>query len=251
VKLEDFVHLIQGFSSLNHAEKIKHFGWWLHVFGGVEDFGTKHISNCYGDLNLSPPVDINSFFRSLEGRSPKQLLKNGKGYRLERQVHEILTAKFGKRDATVYVEKLLMELPQRLTNLQERAYLEECLICLRQKAYRATVVMAWNLAYDHLCYYILNDPARLSDFNTRMPIRYPGEKYPPVTKRETFMDMKESHVIEIASSANIVSTNIARILREKLTRRNMAAHPADVTTLQPTAEEVVRDLVENVVLKLH
>ena len=64
------------------------------------------------------------------------------------------------------------------------------------------------------------------------------------------MDMTERHVIEIASSAGIITTNVFRILQEKLTRRNMAAHPADVTTLQPTAEEVIRDLVENVVLRV-
>ena len=104
--------------------------------------------------------------------------------------------------------------------------------------------------YDHLCHWTLADPKRLGDFNARVPIRYPGEKYPPVTKREDFMDMKESHVIEIAASARLVTTNVSRVLGEKLTRRNMAAHPSDVSTLQPTAEEVIRDLVENVVLKL-
>jgi hypothetical protein len=40
------------------------------------------------------------------------------------------------------------------------------------------------------------------------------------------------------------------ILKEKLDRRNIAAHPANLKMLQSTAEEVIRDLVENVVLKL-
>jgi hypothetical protein len=110
--------------------------------------------------------------------------------------------------------------------------------------------MAWNLAYDHLCHWILADPKRMADFNATSPKRYAGMKYAPVTIREHFSDMKESHVIEIASSADVISKNVGRVLAEKLTRRNMAAHPSDVSTIQNTAEEVIRDLVENVVLKL-
>lgn len=248
--LEELVGVVPNFSSFNHAEKIKTFAWWLASFGDRPLFSVSDIRGCYERLRFAPPANINSFLRSLETRNPKQMVETRGGWHLERVVFDDLTHKYGRRDATVHVERLLSDLPKSLTNLQERAYLEETLICLRNKAFRATVVMAWNLAFDHLCYWVLNDATKLGDFNTWSPKRYKGEKYPPVTKREDFMDMKESHVIEIASSAGIISTNVTRILREKLTRRNMAAHPADVTTLQPTAEEVIRDLVENVVLKL-
>jgi hypothetical protein len=123
-------------------------------------------------------------------------------------------------------------------------------VCFKHGAFRASVVMAWNLAFDHLCSWIVSDAKRLADFNARMPLRYPKEKYPVVTKREDFVEMKESHIIDIADSAYVVTSNVAKVLREKIIRRNMAAHPADVSTLQPTAEEFIRDLVENVVLNL-
>jgi len=41
-----------------------------------------------------------------------------------------------------------------------------------------------------------------------------------------------------------------QILSEKLTRRNMYAHPSGVTAPQTYAEGFIIDLVENVVLQL-
>jgi hypothetical protein len=41
-----------------------------------------------------------------------------------------------------------------------------------------------------------------------------------------------------------------RILKEKLTKRNMAAHPSAVMVNEPQANDVITDLVNNVVLTL-
>jgi hypothetical protein len=57
-------------------------------------------------------------------------------------------------------------------------------------------------------------------------------------------------MIQACSSANIISKTVHNILAEKLERRNSAAHPSGTVTSQPTAEEFIEDLVENVVLKL-
>jgi len=250
VTLEELARKVPNFAALNHAEKIKLFIWWLHTYDGKSYVQPKDVGGCYTKLSLSPPADVASFFRSFLERSPKQLLKNSEGYRLERGITDALTEKYGQRDSTIHVDKLLTTLPAKLAKPDERTYLEETLICFRNKAFRAAVVMAWNLAYDHLCHWILADKDRLADFNARSPLRYPKEKYPPVVQREDLTEMKESHVIAIALSAGLITTNVFRVLDEKLTRRNMAAHPSDVSTLQPTAEEVIRDLIENVVLKL-
>jgi hypothetical protein len=48
----------------------------------------------------------------------------------------------------------LLELPAKIPDLAERSFLDEGLRCLRCKAFRASIVMTWNLAYDHLCRYI-------------------------------------------------------------------------------------------------
>jgi hypothetical protein len=57
-------------------------------------------------------------------------------------------------------------------------------------------------------------------------------------------------VLQVAKSANIISGSVHKILKEKLDRRNIAAHPSNVTVSKLTAEDVILDLVQNVVLKL-
>jgi hypothetical protein len=210
----------------------------------------RDVAQCFATLSIAPPADIGSFFRSLEQRSPKQLLKSAAGYRLERQIADGFTERHGQREATVHVENLLLQLPARVPKAVERDYLTETLTCLRNGAFRAAIVMAWNLAYDHVCDWILADPRRLADFNTQSPKSYPKTGYPTVTKRDDFMEFKESHLLQVAKSARVLTDGIHKILKEKLDRRNMAAHPTEVKMLQPTAEEVIRDLIENVVLKL-
>jgi hypothetical protein len=60
--------------------------------------------------------------------------------------------------------------------------------------------------------------------------------------------LKESEVIEICNTAQLLNGNIIRILREKLGKRNNAAHPASVVIVQSQADDVITDLLNNVVL---
>jgi hypothetical protein len=71
-----------------------------------------------------------------------------------------------------------------------------------------------------------------------------------VTAFEHFEEFKESETIEVCSTATMFSKNIVRILKEKLTRRNMVAHPSQVVITQPQADDALTDLVNNVVLAL-
>lgn len=251
MNLKELPKVIPGYAQLPETDHIKLIVWWAQTHANRNWVNTDYLRTCYGQLSRAEPKGgFSAYLNPLADRRPPHVLKGREGYKLEQRIADELSAKYGKRQATIHVEKLLTDLPQKVPNLKERDYLEETLKCLRAGAFRATVVMAWNLAYDHLCYWILGDAKRLSDFNTRSPIRFPGMKYPPVAKREDFIEMTEFHVIEIASSAGIITKNVAKVLHEKLTRRNMAAHPADVTIPQHTGEEVIRDLVENVVLNL-
>ena len=249
--LTELPQRIPEYAAHKEIDVIKLIIWWAHTYGQHENVTGEYLRLCYGTLGRAiPDGGFSAYFKSLEERKPKHLIRSRDGYKLEHRIRDGLTAKYGKRDATIHIEKILADLPAKLANPAERTYLEETLICIRHKAFRAAVVMAWNLAYDHFCYWILADAARVASFNATSPKRFPGMKYPAITNRDGFTEMKESHVIAIASSGDVITKNVARVLDEKLTRRNMAAHPSDVSTLQPTAEEVIRDLVENVVLRL-
>ena len=112
--------------------------------------------------------------------------------------------------------------------------------------------MTWNLAYHHLCDYVLK--THLAEFNARWPIVFPGDhKKAPntITTMDDFSEeLKESKVIDICNSAGIITNDVRKILVDKLGRRNSAAHPSSVKIEQLQAEEFIDDLIKNVVLKL-
>lgn len=248
MELEALIRQIDGFAGWKHAQKIRFFGWFLQSVKGQSTFTAAEIRQCFLDLNLDQPSGFSPFIKSMTQKKPREMLRVGDRYCLERRLVEELDGKYGRRPTAVAVDKLLTELPTRLPNLAERTYLDETLICFRNKAFRASIVMTWNLAYDHLCEWILSK--HLPEFNTRLPIRYPKADISSVAKRDDFSELKESQVLEVCRSGGVTSDAVHKILKEKLDRRNMAAHPSGVAFLQPTAEEYIRDLVENVVLKL-
>jgi hypothetical protein len=71
------------------------------------------------------------------------------------------------------INKILTDLPAKVPNVVERAFLREALKCCRIEAYRACIVMTWNLAYAHLLDWILKDANRLAAFNATIAKRYP------------------------------------------------------------------------------
>jgi len=183
-------------------------------------------------------------------RRPKEVLRDSRGYALEKRVRDVLETKYGQRSATIQVEQVLKELSAKVPNSAERTFLDETLICYRHKAFRAAITMAWNLAYDHLCEYVIRDPARFSAFNVQLPRSYQRARISAITKKDDFSELKESEVIQVCRSANIITNDVYKILNEKLGKRNTYAHPSSVIAFPQTAEEIILDLVNNVVLKL-
>jgi hypothetical protein len=218
----------------------------------MEYFMPSDIARCYAEVHLNGPSNVGQQLAQLVSKKPPQVLKNKSGYRLEKRVREGFDGQYGQRAITVEVTKLLADLPEKLPDLAERTFLSEALKCFSVSAFRASIVMTWNLAYHHLCSYIVAH--KLAEFNARWLVVFPphhknGNK--TITKVDDFGDqLKESEVIKIAKSAGIISADVGKILEEKLNRRNSAAHPSGVAIGQLQAEEFIDDLVKNVVLKI-
>lgn len=247
--LDEFVQTVPSLPQLAHSEKIKLFGWYLHVHDGMHYFKGKDIGRCYDATHLTRPSDFGGYLVNLV--KAKQLLKNKSGYRLENAVREEFGRKYGRRANSIAVTELLRSLPGTISNLTERDYLDETLRCFVAEAFRASVVMCWNLGFDHLCEFVLADAGRLAAFNTQLRKSYPKADIHIVSKRDDFTELKESQVLQVCKSSNIITGSLHKVLKQKLERRNIAAHPSGVKTSQPTAEEFIKDLVENVVLKLN
>lgn len=243
---------VPNLATWNHVERIKLFAWYLHTQKKQEHFQAPDIRKCYEELHLDPPSSISPFLASMEKKKPKEVLKKTEGFRLEMRVRETLDKKFGTRQITVQVTELLAGLPSTVPDLAEHIFLDETLVCFKLGAFRASIVMAWNLAYHHLCDHVLRK--HLAKFNSQWPLVYQGhhkKAIKAISKMEDFADeLKESEVLEICNSAGIISKDIHKILKAKLDRRNSAAHPSSVKIDQLQAEEFIDDIVKNVVLKL-
>lgn len=247
MELGELVGQIPDFDRKSHADKIKIFAWHLHAHKGKEHFSGSDIVKCFAALRIDGPVQVTPFLHAMVNRKPKQALRMREGFCLEKRLRDKFDEELGQRASTIHVRKLLTELPARIPDLAERAYLEEALTCFKYKAFRAAIVMTWNLAYDHLCQLVLRK--YLTQFNAQLAKSFPKENL-IVTKRDDLTELREAQVLQVCSSANIISSSVHKVMKEKLDRRNVAAHPSGVGIFDTTAEEFIKDIIENVVIKL-
>jgi hypothetical protein len=248
VTLPEATERVSGFASWKHVDKIRFFCWYLHAYRGLAEIKPRDVNACYDELHLEPPGSVGPFFKLLVGRRPRELLKNAAGYRLEQRVRTEFDAKYGRREATVRVDALLAGLLPRVADAEQRAFLDEALICFRHGAFRASIVMTWNLAYDHLCNFVV--ASNLSAFNVQLPKSFPKADVLAVVRREDLSALRENQVLQVCKSAGIIMNPLFKNLSARLDRRNACAHPTGVAISRLTAEEYIGDLVENVLLKL-
>ena len=242
--LFDFIAQVDGFDALAPREKIKLFGWHLHQQKGLETFGNGEIRECFRLIHSEPP-DVTVYLPRMVRQG--DLLQERGGYKLEGAIRRAYDARYGLHPTVVSVSKLLADLPAQIPDISERSFLMESLNCYRVGAYRAAIVMVWNLAFDHLLNWVLKELTRLSAFNAAIQVRYPKHKS-PIATREDFEDLKEFEIIEVLYTSNLVSKNVADILKENLKRRNRAAHPSQVVIVQSQADDAITNLVNNIVL---
>lgn len=249
MELDDLVRAIPNLARLSHAEKIKVFAWHLHTHRKMDRFDQAAIRACYDKLHYAKPSNFGPYFAQLQNKKPPVILKDRRGYRLEGQVREAFDAKHGTRPLTIVVDTMLADLPGKVPNEAERLFLTEAITCFRVKAFRAAIVMTWNVAYDHFEEWIVSH--HLAAFNAQITRNYPKKTGIVIAKKEDFSNhFKESEVIEIAKSAGFLHDHIKKIMNDKLNKRNLAAHPSLIEITQYQAEDAISDLVNNVILKL-
>jgi hypothetical protein len=241
-----------GLSKLSQPDQILHFGWYIHVHRDSQRFDQAAVRACYEELNLEVP-NLSLLFTRLLAKRPKVLLQNGVGYYLEHGTRESLHIKYGQHETTIAITKMLKELPGKISDGAEKLFLSEAITCYHNRAFRAAIIMAWNLAYDHLLHWVLKDAGRLAAFNANIAGRIGARRAAGivVARREDFEDLKESETVDICSTAGLfISENTKKILDMQLTKRNMAAHPSLVIIEGPQADDTISSLVNNVVLVL-
>jgi len=250
MQLRELVEQVADFDKLPPRDKIRLFGWFLHTHKSMEHFGSDNIRACFKELHLVPG-EVGKYILRMASMSTPDLVRERPGFKLTRTVRTQLDAKYGNHPSMQAVSKLLVDLPSTVPDMTEKVFLNEAIDCYRVRAYRACIVMTWNLAFDHLLRWILKDPTRLAAFNAAIPRKFQRRVGVVMKTYDDFADeFKEFEIIDVCNTAQMVNGNIIKILKEKLVKRNLAAHPSSVVVIQPQADDVVTDLVNNVVLAL-
>lgn len=130
----------------------------------------------------------------------------------------------------------------------KKNFLRETIEVFEAGANRATIVMCWILAVDHLYDYVFT--RHLAAFNAKLALVTDRRvKVSEVTNRDHFGDIPESNFIELLRSAGIISNDVRKLLDQKLGTRNSYAHPSTISLDRHKVVDFVTDLVQNVILK--
>jgi hypothetical protein len=148
------------------------------------------------------------------------------------------------------VSQQLRQLPSKLIlTATQSDLLNETVTCIECGAYRAGVVMGWNLAYDYIRQWVYDK--HLTPFNdvlTTVYMRNGSQMYEPIVDYGDFLTGKlgERVFIDTCHRANFIGENLRDNLRYYLRRRNDYAHP---TFTAPSADQTngyVKDLIDTI-----
>lgn len=243
-----FYNSVENAANQSQAALVELFVYFLTVEAGQDSATPAQVADCFTACDLGVPKNVPArLSEGLKGKPPRYLRVNG-GYKLQRHMREALSKKLGAEKVTGQTSATLRGLEHKLPEEADKDFLKETIDCFEAGANRATIVMAWILATDHLFSYILKH--KLTEFNAALARNTDKSvKVKAITQRDDFTEMKESKFIEFCRQAKIISNDVRKILEQKLDTRNSCAHPSGVTINKTKVIDFVEDLVENVVLK--
>lgn len=93
ITLAQFVEKVPGFRTMNEPSKIKLFAWFVHRAQQHDRVNTSDIRECYDAAHMDRP-NISENLSRLNERSPRVLLKDGRGFYLEGKVRAELDGQY-------------------------------------------------------------------------------------------------------------------------------------------------------------
>lgn len=147
------------------------------------------------------------------------------------------------------VTERLRELRNTITGAEKQIIFADTLRCLETGAYRAAIVMGWNLAYEHLRRWTFKSKRkRLKDFNTELTSRRRNatDLYDPIKEYDDFHELREAMVLEVAFKAKLYPKQKFQVLTGALNDRNHFAHPSSRRATAASATGYIENLIVNV-----
>lgn len=250
-KLDHFINQFDDFYSLSKTEQIDVFGYFLEEIEKLDGFSPTNIKTCFELSKVKPYSNIPSYLtknlKAPRGKKPKYL-KSKNRYFLNAAYKVQLIKIIPDNKPKGKTSKTLRDLLVTITDSEQNIFLDEAIKCFEINAFRASIVMVWNLTVDHLFEYILSK--KLTEFNAVLSTNTDRRvRISSVCAKDDFSEIPEGKFIEYCRQSRIISNDVRKILEEKLGTRNTYAHPSNMTLTESKTIEFIEDLVNNVVLK--
>lgn len=249
--VNQFYDSIKNVKEYTKKDLVSFFVYFLTVNLDQKGAKPKDIKKCFSDCDLEIPTRTTTYLWEGNKSNPKKFLKvdNG-GYKLERHYLEKIEKLLGTRKVVQQTSDVLRNLENKVTNDSARDFLKETLDCFEVGANRATVIMAWMLAVDHLYSHIWVHKKRLTEFNKILAENTERNiKIKKISKRDDFCEIPDGKFIEFCKKANIINRDVKKILDMSIMTRNSSAHPSGIKIKRSKVISIIEDLVTNVILK--
>ncbi len=241
----------------NHADfsrksRIIMFAYYLQQYEGATEFSASDMNSCFARSHLKQPTDLSSLLKSLaRGREAPLLTTRGRYALSLYGLNEVEAILPPTHKTSVLLLSTALPFLQRtvakVTDQQRKEFLAEAISCLEVRARRATVILSWIAALDHMYDYVLKKG--LGPFNAALA-KQPGKLGKiTIAQKDDFGELKESEFILVCRSANLITNDVRKILDEKLGYRNSCAHPSSIAVGDSKVLSFIEDLVDNVIAK--
>ena len=149
-ELNLFVTRFGDFASWPATKQVDYLVYHLLTQPGAECAAVAEIEQCMALLDLRPYSRLAVYLSEEVKKKGGRYIKHAKGYRLERSAFDEIRIAVDAEPKRVQVAKQLLDMLPKLTDSQEREFLEEAIRSYRVESYRATIIMVWILTMDHL-----------------------------------------------------------------------------------------------------
>jgi hypothetical protein len=245
--LEEYIATVADFDEYTASEKIDYFAYYLMIVESVDVFSPIQIKKCFEKIHSRPYSNISDYLIRKSSGKGAPFIKSKAGYRLERSRLREIEKELGVAPhVSAASSSLRGHVRQGMSGTAE-AFIVEAISCYEHKLYRSAIIMTWLFAMDSIFEYILSKKA--SEFNAAYQADSSNKKGLQISSKDDFAELKESKLIEICRSANIITNDVRKILDTKLGIRNTCAHPSAVKILDVKCADFITDLLDNVIAK--
>jgi hypothetical protein len=233
-------------ASKSHVDKIVYLAMYAHLIRGLDRVVTGDVRRLFEELHLQPP-NVSYYLKILSESKNKRFIRDKKGFRVEGRSRRRIEDEIAALKPPP-ISPIVESLADKFKDGDEAKFYAEAIASYKSGSFRSCIVMLWCLTIAHIINHVLSDPSRLSSFNSAYKAR--NQKNPELLNFDDFLLLKEFELLEIAQSAKIITKNAATVAKEKLRRRNMAAHPSPIVFTQLQVDEFATDVVNNLIAKI-